>query len=162
MIIQDELEMLAEQLQRQGQTTNQAIRQAPLLIEIHVTGGHSRKPVNFVDLEVRPLLRISCEQAERIDDEEGKLDWNRLNDSADTKSSILESSPWLDVTVKHGRAPKVIEQHFPINELSNALSITVMSCGPAALCDEVRMQVKATSSLDAWGSVDYIEECFSW
>jgi hypothetical protein len=162
VIIQEELEMLEQQLQLQERTTNQHIRQAPLPIEIHITGGLSqRRAVSSTDLEVRPLLRISCEQSGRLE-EERKLEWSGRNGGSDTKHSILESSPWFEITLKHGRASTVIEQHFPTNELSPTQSLTAMSCGPAALCDEVRMQVKETSSASSWRSVDYVEECFSW
>jgi hypothetical protein len=162
VIIQEELEMLEQQLQLQERTTNQHIRRAPLLIEIHITGGLShRREVNSTDLEVRPLLRISCEMPGRLE-EERKLEWSGRNGTSDTKRSILESSPWFEISLKHGRASTVIEQHFPTNELSPTQSLTVMSCGPAALCDEVRMQVKETSSSESSTSVDYVEECFSW
>lgn len=159
IIIQDELEMLSRQLQSQRQAGDGTDRCAPLLVEIHVTGSHSRiRALSSVDLEARPLLRVSAEHTRATEDEEQKS----IYDTADAKTPLLVTSPWIDITVKHGRASKVIEQHFPANELSSAQSLMVMSCGPAALCDEVRMHTKTTSASCMWGSVHYIEECFSW
>lgn len=159
VIIQDELEMLSRQLQSQRHAADRTDRRAPLLVEIHVTESHSRKrALNSVDLEARPLLRVSAENTRATEDEAQKS----VYDIVDAKTPLLVTSPWIDITVKHGRASKDIEQHFPTNELSSAQSLTIMSCGPAALCDEVRMYTKATSASCMWGSVNYIEECFSW
>jgi hypothetical protein len=84
-----------------------------------------------------------------------------MGDSSD-KDRLGLASPWFDVTIKHGRGSMVIEQHFPASDLSDEQSLTVMSCGPAALCDEVRRQVMVTSAERCWKVVDYVEECYSW
>ncbi|GHJ83641.1 hypothetical protein NliqN6_0043 [Naganishia liquefaciens] len=168
VIIQDELEMLAQELQSHSLAAAHATpSRAPLLIEIHVTGRRARKrALSSVDLEAQPLLRASTDHAVITsaghtpisEDEEQKYEV----ESADAKTPILVSSSWLDITIKHGRASSVIERHFPASELSSSQSLTIMSCGPAALCDEVRMHTKATSLACSWKSVHYIEECFSW
>lgn len=154
-IIEEQLQFVAEQL-GQSRAQTQHIRRAPLLIEIHVTGR--QPPAASLDPEVRPLLRISLEQPDHRRDE-SKGSWT--GDSSDKDRPGL-ASPWFDVTIKHGRGSMAIVQHFPPSDLSGEQSLTVMSCGPAALCDEVRRQVKLTSAARRWKVVDYVEECFSW
>jgi hypothetical protein len=129
---------------RLGQQTR-----APLLIEIHVT---SAQTATSVDPEVRPLLRISHDQPEQ-------KSWT---EDTDSKARPGLSSHWFDVTIKHGRASMIVEQHFPASDLSTEQTLTIMSCGPAALCDEARRQAKLTSTERCWKVVEYVEECYSW
>lgn len=74
----------------------------------------------------------------------------------------LELAPWVDVSIREGRASNIVDHHFPVSDLSSEQSLSIVSCGPAALCDEVRSQAKASMAHGRWKSVQYIEECFSW
>lgn len=159
-IIEEQLQFVAEQLS-QSQQSN--LRRAPLLIEIHVTASHSTPgTAGSADPEARPLLRLSADQPEgEANEQEQKGNWDQ-GTSGDGKDGPGLSSPWFDVTIKHGRACMIVEQHFPTSELSAEQSLTIMSCGPAALCDEARMQAKLAAAEGSWKIIDYVEECYSW
>lgn len=40
--------------------------------------------------------------------------------------------------------------------------LTVFSCGPASLCDDVRREARLALAAGDWHDVGYVEECFSW
>lgn len=43
-----------------------------------------------------------------------------------------------------------------------SMKFTIVSCGPASLCDDVRLVAVSALRRPDWSDVQYIEECFDW
>jgi hypothetical protein len=165
-VIEEQLLWLVEQLG--VRYSSQATRpQVPLVIEIHVTRHEQLSRTVSATSQHSQTVHPQCEifspspdPTENEEEEEAKQTLPKNVCRALEISSEL--GPWVNVSIHEGRASKIVDLHFPVTELSAEQSLSIVSCGPAALCDEVRSQAKATMAQGSWKYVRYLEECFSW
>lgn len=116
----------------------------------------------MIDNEAKTKLTNDAEP-KMANDAEQKLASPTEAVSATARSLTTNSlSPFISITTHLGRASLRPSAHFPTSRLHSTQYLSIVACGPAALCDGVRAGAIQTISEGSWKRVEFIEECYSW
>ena len=81
--------------------------------------------------------------------------------SKSSVASLASLSPWIKLTRCNGR-PQGLAASAGHLVPSTVETLAIVACGPAALCDDARVEALAWRSQQAWADITYFEECFIW
>ncbi|KAK0525994.1 ferric-chelate reductase [Tilletia horrida] len=151
------------------------IRRAPLLINLHITSRQAamQEASDAVsELEKHPAATAPTSGEEDKDARSVSVDSSEEGKGATVhvESSCDHLKPYFHITTSYGRAdpssiitpPVAREQEQKQGQGQERGQLVVMSCGPMALCDDVRYETQRALASGAWRDVCYFEECFNW
>ncbi|KAL9935553.1 hypothetical protein V8E36_005901 [Tilletia maclaganii] len=177
--VTDQLVSTVTELTARSSQAAEAIKRAPLLINLHLTSPTSSATtapfVPIAELEKhQDASTPQQQQQEGAGEKDGKLTTDSSSESSDragtprtpTEGFYAHLEPYFSMTTSYGRASPSISHHLGPSSSSSLRGkkkrLVVMACGPVALCDDVRYEANRELVGGQWADVLYHQEAFDW
>ncbi|CAO1633125.1 unnamed protein product [Sympodiomycopsis kandeliae] len=126
---------------------------SPFTIDLHVTEEQTSVST-FVEKDEGIEGSSSSRSGSERDDKS-------ITDAQMENATNVELQPFFVLKIKSGRSINALEQHVDTHRCKGK-TLGLAACGPASLCDDVRLSAKRALLSGQWGDVDHVEECFNW